>query len=399
MLGIRLLSIDYERHELRVEADDGRVIVEAARAPRPDGPLDFKSVTFRPHDLELEMVVPSGTKLEVEVFDQDDQEQRRSGRPIVYLDQNKWVQVAQATYAPEKVSPRELGPTLRLVGLSRSRRVLLPISSGHWIETGSLDGRQRAHLATVMVGLSRGWVMRDPLRVASSEMTTLFGPEPPGAPDPGEPVFTLEARALFAEPPPKYVPRDRGLPPDLAESIDTLSGVQSILAVLLEDERNRDRAGVERAQRWAGAHQAFAIQLAQDRLSEHERRRRTLEAFIGDLGHGLTEVARAHGVEKADFETWVDERAEHDLRRLPYVGRRREITHARLGNAEDRWNDHDLIDMLYLPCAAEYGDYVVCEKKTAHYLRRTARDRLSSGAVVTSFEDLVAALKPDGLCP
>jgi len=168
------LSIDYERDELRVEADDGRVVVEAARAPRPDGLLDFTSVTFRPHDLVLEIVVPSGTKLEVEVFDQDDQEQRRSRRPIVYLDQNKWVQIAQATYAPEKVPPRELGPTLRLIELSHSRGVLLPISSGHWIETGSLDGRHRSHLASVMVGLSRGWVMRDPLRVASSEMTMLF---------------------------------------------------------------------------------------------------------------------------------------------------------------------------------------------------------------------------------
>lgn len=334
--GIRWLTIDYARDELLVATDDGRVAVQAGQVPRPDGPLDFESVTFRPDDLTLKMVVPSGEKLEVEVFADDDQLQRRSGRPIVYLDQNKWAQVAQATHRPEKVPPKELEPTLRITELARSRRVLLPISSAHWIEMGSLDGRHRAHLASMMVGLSRGWVMRDPLRVASAEMARLFENEPVRTEDAADAVFTLEARALFAEPPPRYVSRDPGLRQDLAELIDALSGVQSILAVLLEDERNRDPKGVEMARRWAEVHQSLAAQLASRRLSDQDRRRETLGAFIRDLGHGLIDVAQAHGFGSADFKTWVNERADRDLRQLPYLGRRREVTHARLSNAADK---------------------------------------------------------------
>lgn len=94
------------------------------------------------------------------------------------------------------------------------------------------------------------------------------------------------------------------------------------------------------------------------------------------------------------MRTWIDERADRDLRQLPCVGRRREITHARLSNAGDRWHEHDLVDMLYLPCAAEYADYVVCEKKMAHYLQRTGRNRPGVGTVVTSLADLLRVLEP-----
>lgn len=294
--GILSLTIDYERDELRVVTDDGRVGIQAGAMSGPEGPIDFRTVIFRPAEMTLEMVVPWGNRLEIEVFAHDDQSLRKSGRPVVYLDQNKWVQIALATYRPEGVRPlSELAPTLRIIDLARSRRVLLPISSGH-VETGPLWGRQRAHVASLMVGLSRGWVMRDPLRVAASEITRLFGNEPASGVEDAGAVFTLDAGALFAEPVPKYVPRDPALPPETVKLIDSLSSVQAVLAVLLENERTQDPVGVERARQWAAVHHAFAEQLARRRLSGQDRRRQTLNAFISDLGHGLTDIARAHGL-------------------------------------------------------------------------------------------------------
>ena len=393
--GIRWMTIDYERDELRVAADDGRIVRQAGGVQRPDGPFDFKSVTFKPADLTLEVVTPWDEHLEVEVFANDDQLLRRAGRPVIYLDQNKWVQVAMALHRPERVRPpSELAPTLRVIEMARGKEVLLPISSGHWIETGPLEGHRRAHVASLMVGLSRGWIMRDPPRVAALEMATLFGNDEHGrSGENGTSVFTLDAGALFAEPTTAHVLRHDGLPSDVGDVIEALSGVQSILAVLLEDERTKDPNGVQKARQWADIYQAWAQQLASQRLSASRLRRQTLEAFIKGLGHGLAEVARAHGIGSADLEAWVDEGAERDLCRLPYLGLSREVTHARLRDANDRWHRHDLVDMLYLPCAAAHGDFVVAEKKMAHYLQRTTRDR-STCVVVASFADLIAALEP-----
>lgn len=390
--GIRWMSVDYARNELRIGTDDGRVAIHAG-VSAVDGPLDFETATFRVADLTLELVVPSGEILEVDVFANDDQMLRRMGRSVVYLDQNKWVQIAQAIHRPELVPPNELDPTLRIVERARDRQVILPISSSHWIETGPLEGHRRAHLATLMVGLSRGWVMRDPLTVARSELATVFTDDPVETTAAADAVFTLEGRALFAEPPPRYAPRGgSSLPASLVELIQTLSSVQSILAVLLEDERTQDSDGIAVSRKWAELHQTFSAKSARRQLSVEDRRRETLEVFIWDLGHELSDVARASGLGTEDLQRWVSDRAEQDLSRLPYLGRRREVAHARLSDPRDRWHYHDLIDMIYLPCAAEYADYLVCEKKTAHYLQRTGRGRPGSGEVVTSFGQLLDAL-------
>ena len=61
---IESLTIDFERDERRVVTRDGQVVVQTGGARPINGPLDFKCVTFRPMELLLELVVPSGDKLE-----------------------------------------------------------------------------------------------------------------------------------------------------------------------------------------------------------------------------------------------------------------------------------------------------------------------------------------------
>lgn len=388
--GLESLTIDYERDELRVVTNDGRVATEAGRARRPDGPLDFKRVMFRPADLVLEMVVPGGEELEAEVYADDDQLLRRAGRPVIYLDQNKWVQIACAIHKPDRVPPNELDPTRRLITLARAKEIILPISSGHWIETGPTYGRRREHLATLMVGLSRGWVMRDPLRVAVSELATLFANANREDTDESD-VFTLDARELFFESLSEYVPNEPHLPAGVLQILTALVGVQSILAVLLENASTSDPKGVEMARGYATLHQEYSNWLAKEQASRSRGRRLTLDAFVSDLGHTLRDAATVAGFDDARFETWVDERADAELSGLPYLGRRRELMHLRLMNPSDRWIGTDLVDVVYLPCAAQYSDYVVCEKKTGDYLQRVSRDRDGGATVVTSIGDLMEA--------
>ena len=109
-------SIDHEAGELRVVMADGTEARREWKAPS-DGPIDFKRVTFRPGDLVLEMVTPWDEALEIEVYGEDDQWLRRKGRVVVYLDQNKWIQLAQSIHEPSRVPAHELNASRHLVDL------------------------------------------------------------------------------------------------------------------------------------------------------------------------------------------------------------------------------------------------------------------------------------------
>ena len=74
-------------------------------------------------------------------------------------------------------------------------------------------------------------------------------------------TFTLDSRELYVESVGRYVPKRGGLPADSVDLLNALTGVQSIMAVLLENERTKDAAGVQAAQRWAGVHAAFSQQI------------------------------------------------------------------------------------------------------------------------------------------
>lgn len=393
---IESMTIDYDRDELVLKTIDGREILRRGGtrpSSRPEGPFDFKRVTFRPGDLVATMVTQWDAELAAEVFDHDDQHARRAGRPVVYLDQNKWIQISMALHRPERVHTPELGPTRRLIDLAHGNEVILPISSGHWIETGPIYGERRTRLAAEMVGLSRGWLMRDPLLVRASELSTLFGSQRQASIAPSaDEVFTLDPRQLHAGLSTRYEERHPNLPAQVVELVHTLSGASAAFAVLLENERTHSPEGIAAATRWATLHQRFAEHLARESATRPHVRALTLHRFLADLGRDLPQAAHDAGLTPGDFAAWLRSQADADIAQLPYLGRERDVIHLRLLNAQDRWERNDLIDMLFLPCAGGYADYVVCENQTADYLRRVARGRPAAAAVCASINELVRAL-------
>lgn len=383
-------SIDNEAGELRVVVADGREARQAWKA-RSEGPIDFKRVTFHPGDLVLEMVTPWDEVLEIEVYGEDDQFLRRQGRLVIYLDQNKWIQLTQSIHEPARVPAQELEASRRIIDLARGGEVILPLSSGHWVETSSAYGQRRTRLAATMVGLSRGWIMRDPLLVRSLELTAMFGNVRRGTEAPlDEGVFTLDYRHFHAEPSDPYQAKDASLPPEMVRLIETLLGAQSVLAVLLEAERT-DRETVMAAQ-WAELHESFAKHLATEPATRPLVRTLTLFRFLADLGAEHMMVARDEGLTASEYKTWLSEDADNDIAALPYLGRNREVIHLKLQNAQKGWKASDLIDLVYLPCAAGYADHVVCEKHTGDYLQRANRRRDVGARVFTSVAELMSAI-------
>lgn len=392
---IESTTVDYEEGYIEIRTVEGRVVRLPGgswAASSEDGPLDFKRVTFRPNDLVITMLTPRDEELEAEVFDSADLVERRAGRPVVYLDQNKWVQIALALHRPERVHGPELAATFRVIEMAHAKELILPISSGHSIEIGPLYGRRRLDIAVQMVGMSRGWIMTDPLRVRASELRALFGSLDDDSIGPiKQPVFTLDSRQFHAETPAPYLPTRPGLPPAAMLLVDALTSTQAVLAVLLENEGS-PREGVDEASRWASLHQQLASHLATERASKQHLRTMTLLAFLSDLGDDLLHALHESGMTSSEYEHWLGERADGDIAQLPYLGRKRELVHRRLLNAQIKWGVNDLVDVLFLPCAAGYADYVVCEKQTGDYLQKVRGDRSGGARVFTSIAALIAAL-------
>jgi hypothetical protein len=69
-----------------------------------------------------------------------------------------------------------------------------------------------------------------------------------------------------------------------------------------------------------------------------------------------------------------------------------EITHIRLRNPQDAWVENDLIDMLFLSCAAAYADFVVAERKATHLLRQASHWTSSGAAVYATLRELCSNL-------
>lgn len=385
--GLLELTLDYENDAfVVVHADRGEFRRQNTGTPRL---LDFKRATVRVPERTLVLVTPTENTVEVELYWFDDQRARLGARPVIYLDQNKWVQISRAINRPQQVQPAlELDATLQVVEFARTKKVVLPLSSGHYIETGPLYDDRRRDLATLMVDLSAGWVMRDPLTVRMQELVVCF--QAKGYPAcVRQPVFTLDPDALQTR---MEIPEEPD-PSSLDAVNRVFAGASARFAVLLENEAIHNPEGAAYTARWAAAQQGAADILRSDATVRLQARGFTLRAFLSDLGLHLTAACRSAGIDPDAFGDWLRGAPDDQIRHLPYLGRAREVHHQRLMNAQDRWRPNDLIDWLFLPLAAGYADHVVCENSHGHQLRRAGQAVNTAGAQIQStFADLVPHL-------
>lgn len=391
------LTIDIDERCFEVETPDGVVHRQEAGFTAEDPmvrlPPDFRRVSYDTDDRLLTLTPQVGDPFEVEVFDGGDQRERRAGRHTIYLDQNKWILLGRAVHAQGLVPRAELSAAKELIHLAETQQVILPLSSGHLIEIARADGPWRSNLAPIMVRLSRGWLLRDPLLVRRTELGAMFQQRaglPPGA---ANDVVTLDPAQLYAEAVGERPTKDHGLPAEMQVLADTLATTTAIFAVLLEDEVTHSERGYEMASAWAEAHHTLAIELRTNTRARSRSRDVTRAMFLSDLGADLAEAVAASDMRMRDFDTWLADEAEQDLQNAPYLGRMRDVIHFRLRNSEETWEPNDLIDMNYLPLAAAYTDYVVAENQTRHYLLRAQRTRTGGAKVMSSIAQLVDDLR------
>lgn len=313
-------------------------------------------------------------------------EELRAGRPTVYLDQNHWSTMAAARHGHRPIRSEEMQAAHALAELAQSGRVLLPVSAAHLVETTPLHGRPRVALAGTVLTLGRGWQMRNPLHIRVEEVfRAVRGADPQAAEvfAPGADRFFGRAHSEPSAAPPR-TPLEQ-----LASAVPTVLGLYD---AVIDQEAIPDEGGVAKAaaESWARNFAELAVKLKEAAESIEVVRRVAYSNVLADM---VDDIIRVAGAAKISPEKVFDRLVAEDdpVAAMPFLGQMRQMLFARLRNVGQRWESTDLMDIMFLSCAAGYADLVVGERQAIGYLRQ-ARSPAPPAELTTSLRGALRLL-------
>jgi hypothetical protein len=313
--------------------------------------------------------------------------------PIVYLDQCHWITLARAQFARHKISASdELAAADFILKAASDGRIRLPLSGAHVIETTKArDVPRRRQLADTMLSAYGNWYMSNPVVVRGEELARALTQE--GTSLDRDQVFNQRPGTPYGNYTP-YPHNDQTLPLQMQRLVDELSWRLAWEDVL----RSGTYEAAEWAaisgviQGWASIHQNLSTYLTKHRANRDLRVVAAARTF-DDLQQEITKAASQVGLTIDELEQRLHSgNLIEFFQQLPFVGRVMEITYLRLRNPQDVWVDNDLIDLIFLSCAAAYADFVVAEKKATHLLRQAAPQTSSGATVFATLSDLCRGL-------
>lgn len=293
------------------------------------------------------------------------------GRPTIYLDQNHWSTLTNTIHQPDRVTnEEELEAATHLIELATRRRVVLPMSSAHMSETcKQVDIEERYKRALTVTQLSAGWQLADPLAIRRFELrqalTGRYHQRWLALP----PAVTLEPDAVHANREKSLQAIDSDLPEQARWAVHAIRCIGGNLDTMLDTEH----IPMGPVPGWAAQFQRFAAFLAANPTGPEMKRQRTHAKFIVDLGRELAEEAHRAGITPEQMSDWALHHSDDDLRHMPALGLFREVLHEKLCNGRLRWEQNDLIDMMFLTAAGGYCDHVVGERAHTSHLRNALR--------------------------
>lgn len=286
------------------------------------------------------------------------------GRPIVYLDQNKWSTVARWLNDSASVSPADGAAIERLVELVERKEVVTPASGGHLVETGPLYGDPRIRLANTVLSLSRGWRMRNPIPVRSEELRAGLS----GAPMlQKHEVFEPNAQDVLATPLARSTFDDTI--PELAALSSELVSALALHDALIDPAQIPDEGGRAKAEAWAGDWERVARAIHAEGWSSRRIRGLGHARLLADVAPETLKVAGELGLRSEESVERLMDKSD-PVASMPYLSRARGVLTGRMLNNTQRWSGNHLVDINYLCCAAGYADVVVGERQTIGYLRQ-----------------------------
>jgi len=183
------------------------------------------------------------------------------------------------------------------------------------------------------------------------------------------------------------------LPDWLAEIAPHVPRILGLYETLVEPTPiNED---VERAEQlagtWASAFAELAARLASSGASREQAWRAVHANLLLDHLGDVSSVASELAITTEEAITRLCG-TDDPLGRAPFLSRMRAWLFARVRNTQQRWESNDLIDGMYLCCAAGYADVVVGERNDIAYLRQ-GRDCPPGAELTTSLSEAVTVLE------
>jgi len=357
------VSLNYETGSVAILRTDGELLVDTLSSLPDSGPVTCS--TFFPNESRMEISVGEET-VSMTLGTVND----HTDLPVVYLDQNHWIDFARWRKGSDRLSTDTQRFYETLAEAALQQRVIVPLSSAHLSETSKRGGLTRLDLASTMLTYSAGWQMRSVLALRRAELRVLFELI---APLNRSDVFTLAPEAIL-DMTPSTVSADLG--DELGGLVRRQTWATTLVSLLLDSEPDED-AGGEAALDWAQSFRGLADAMRGNERAKLMSRDLTRMRFISDLGEDFLRAASA-AMPSENFPKWMAE-CEDILSGVPALGRVRELMHLRITNSDDKWEAHDLNDMLFLSCAAGYADLVIGERKMINLLKRCAGN-VSPGA-------------------
>ncbi|RPK53516.1 hypothetical protein EES40_00630 [Streptomyces sp. ADI93-02] len=259
--------------------------------------------------------------------------------------------------------------------------MIVPVSSAHALETSALYNERRQNLAATILRISRGWQMRSPVMVRMREMKGVLSDvySVPAAPDELD-VFSLAAGAMDTK---RRVASASDLPPGLAKLTNRLTAFSTIYDVLMNPERVPSVV--------AGWHEHFN-NVSRD---PEFRARSSKQKSIDGRAMAVSDVLQEGVAAALSLGVPVEERLASVLYAridsMPSLRVYGDVIGHRLKNRA-KWEPNDLIDILFLGCAAAYADVVVAERTATDYLQRSWGSRDRSCPVVAKLPEAVGKL-------
>lgn len=261
------------------------------------------------------------------------------------------------------------------------------------IETTPLYGAKRHRLALTMLQLSRGWHMRNPVDVRRDEIASVLGNAGTSTSGQRLAVFTLDADSLYVTSP-RPQPEATGLPGYLDWLCTQLTAVAANFDLLIDPQR----IVPEKTTGWCNELNALGHDTQFQALPAAKRRvaaqARALIDAIADMP--VLDLFQRRGLSPEDAVTALLQGLQASTDTMPFLRLYADALGVRLLNRA-QWEPNDLIDMLYLACAAAYADDVAAERAATQYLNIAWQARPEPCPVVPTLRELVSRLTEAGL--
>ncbi|MBM9468407.1 hypothetical protein [Nakamurella leprariae] len=385
----RYWQIDHGSGNFRIVCQDGRVLDGRLE---PEHQRHDSMVATSTFDWEKWWILSTTVKNDLIITEgyNPATDPSLNGRPSVYLDQNQWRTVADAMHDPSRVrNPDERRAARDLIRLANDGGIVLPLSTGHLVETAGLNGDRRYEIGVAMAHLASGWQIRNPLDLWQHECEVSIRKHlglTQNAPI-LHPIVT-EPGALFG--------RETSLgitdqTPELAKFIAMLTMPSVILDALLDP----DRMPRDSLTKWVTHHTKITAQIHAEHLPKEQRRRLARRRYWNENISYYTAAYRRLTY-ATDFPTFSDRELSRLFTDSPMVGLVSELFIRRFTDHMNKWKRNDLVDMFHLASAAGYARYVCAEVHTGTQLRDAQRALGRPQTVFTSLNDLVTAVRRDG---